>query len=432
MAKHLIVMSVDAMVYEDLAYLKEKPYFGRLLKNGALVERVRTIYPSSTHPVHATIITGCYPNRTGVANNLRFVAGGTGSWYNELRDLKVPTIFHAAKEKGLTTCACRWPVTAGTDDAIDYLVPEVIDEIPGESPDAPFCRLGTREELLQEVVMPLVRKQDPNAPRHPAYDTLEIECAAEIIRRYQPNLLFTHPGHVDHARHISGLFNDKVNEALDITEEYLGMLMRAAEDAGIYDDTDFVVMSDHGQLEITRVLCPNIFLAEAGFIRVGENGELLDWDAFIQSAGLSAHVMLKDPNNEEVKARLYDFLKKLRDDEIYGISRVYTAEEAEEVYHLAGDFSFVLESDGFTSFGEDWVRPIVRPFDTSDYRYGHATHGHAPERGPQPPFIGMGPDFSAGVVIPNGKIVDAAPTFAKIMGLDLPGADGVCMDALLK
>ena len=76
MAKHLIVMSVDAMFYEDLAYLKSKPYFSRLFEQGSRVERVRTIYPSLTHPVHATILTGCYPDRTGIRNNVRFAPGG--------------------------------------------------------------------------------------------------------------------------------------------------------------------------------------------------------------------------------------------------------------------------------------------------------------------------------------------------------------------
>ena len=432
MAKHLIVMSVDAMVFEDLEYLKKKPYFSRLFEKGSRIEKVRTVYPAATHPVHASIMTGCYPDRTGVPHNIRFVAGGKGSWFNDLSDLKVPTIFHAAKENGLTTCACRWPVTAGEDVAIDWLVPEIIENYDGDDPAEPFRLLGTREELLQEVVLPLVMKQDPDAPRHPAYDTLEIECAAEIIRRYQPNLLFTHPGHVDSTRHATGLFNDEVDRALDLTEEHLGMLMRAAEDAGIYDDTNFVVLSDHGQLDIKRTLCPNVLFADAGFIRTNENGDLLHWDAFVQSVGLSAHVMLRDPDDEALKARVYDYLLKLRDESFYGITRVYTAEEVKAEYHLAGDFSFVLESDGFTTFGEAWTRLIVRPLDNTDYRYGKASHGHAPELGPQPPFLCMGPSFKSGVVLAEGKIVDEAPTLAKAMGFEMPDIDGNSIDALLK
>lgn len=432
MAKHLVVMSVDAMVWEDLAYLKNKPYFGRLLQNGSRVERVRTIYPSLTHPVHTSIMTGCYPDRTGVYNNVLFHPGGEEEWFNALPQVRVPTIFHAAKAAGLTTCACRWPLTSNGGDVIDYLVPEVIEEIPGEPLEAPYRRQGTQEMLLQELVLPMLRKQNPTAPRHPAYDTTQVECAAEILRRYQPNLVFTHPGQVDGARHDNGLFNDKVNEALDLTEEYLGILMRAAEDAGIYDDTNFVVLSDHGHEEIKRVMCPNVLLADEGFIRVGENGSLAGWDAFVQSAGLSAQVMLRDPDDADLRERVYQYLLHLRDEGIYGIGRVFTAQEAKEQYHLAGDFSFVLESDGFSSFGEAWVRPIARPLDPSDYRYGHSTHGHLPENGPQPPFLCMGPSFRTGVVLAEGNIVDEAPTLARAMGLSMPEADGTPMEALLR
>ena len=36
------------------------------------------------------------------------------------------------------------------------------------------------------------------------------------------------------------------------------------------------------------------------------------------------------------------------------------------------------------------------------------------------------------VVIPEGRLIDQAPTYAKLLGVELPGADGVPMDALLR
>ena len=50
--KHLIVVSVDALVFEDLEYAKSLPNFGRLISQGAVVERVKTIYPSLTHQLN--------------------------------------------------------------------------------------------------------------------------------------------------------------------------------------------------------------------------------------------------------------------------------------------------------------------------------------------------------------------------------------------
>ena len=56
--KHLIVISVDALVFEDLEYARTLPNFARILAEGSRIERIRTIYPSVTHPVHATMLTG--------------------------------------------------------------------------------------------------------------------------------------------------------------------------------------------------------------------------------------------------------------------------------------------------------------------------------------------------------------------------------------
>src|SRR5690606_4738184 len=99
---------------------------------------------------------------------------------------------------------------------------------------------------------------------------------------------------------------------------------------------------------------------------------------------LSAHVYLRNPADETLSERVYKLLLHLRDEGIYGISEVFTRDEIRKKEHLDGAFSFVLESDGYTSFGNDWRRPIVRAFDLDDYRFGRATHGHLPDKGPQP------------------------------------------------
>lgn len=426
---HLIVMSVDAMVYEDLACLRQLPNFRLLLEQGSRVERVRSIYPTLTHPIHVSIMTGCYPDKTGVCNNEKLSPGNPApEWYNDLADVKVKTLFHAAKEAGLTTCACRWPVTAGEHGVIDYLVPEVISEQPGADPEEPYRRGGSAPVL--DTVRPYLKGN--TAGVHPIYDEQEILIAADLLRKYKPGLLFTHPGYVDNARHQNGLFNGRVNEALALTDQWLGLLFQAAKDAGIYEDTNFVVLSDHGHLEIKRTVNLNAVLADEGLLQLDAAGNLLHWDAWVQSAGLSAQVFLSRSEDASLREQVYTLLCRLRDEGIYGVESVLTAAEAEADYRLAGDFSFVLESDGYSSFQEDVCHPVGRPIaETSDYRYGRTTHGHLPEKGPQPPFLCMGPGFRKGVVLEEGRIVDEAPTLAKLMGLSLPDADGVPMDALL-
>lgn len=427
--RHLIVVSVDALVYEDLEILSKLPNVARLMKRGSLVRRMRTIYPALTHPVHAALMSGCAANATGIPNNEICIPGRQHTpWYNRLEQMRCDTIFHAAHRAGLTTCACRWPVTAGGFDVIDYLVPEVLDDDIASEPDLEtLYRKVCSPGLFEDVVRPHLPRLA--GPRHPSDEHFSIACACDILRRYRPNLLFTHPGMVDSARHSNGLFGPAVEQALRLTDEWIGQLMAAAEDAGIAETTSFAIVSDHGHLEIRRDLALNVFLRERGFIRTDDAGRVADWTAWAKSCDLSAQIYVKDPAQE---AAVEAALREMCEAGIYGISEVMTAREADARFGLNGDFAFVVESDGFTRFIDDWQRPAVRLIEPDVYLHGHSTHGHRPDKGPQPPMIVSGPAFRSGVTLEGGSVLDEAPTFAAVFGLTLPEAQGRPIDALLQ
>ena len=76
--------------------------------------------------------------------------------------------------------------------------------------------------------------------------------------------------------------------------------------------------------------------------------------------------------------------------------------------------------------------PIVRNEDISDYRYGRATHGHLPHKGPQPTLFAFGPDFKAGARLERARLIDEAPTVAALLGAEMPWAKGRVLSELLK
>ena len=100
--------------------------------------------------------------------------------------------------------------------------------------------------------------------------------------------------------------------------------------------------------------------------------------------------------------------------------------------HLGGDFAFVVETDNYTTFANDWVRPLIRPLDNRNYRFGRATHGHLPHKGPQPTLVAFGPHMKPGVVLSNAQLVDEAPTIAHALGLVMGNTDGRCLTELFK
>lgn len=437
MNKHLIVVSIDAMVFEDLEYCRSLPNFKKLIEGGSVIERVRTIYPSLTHPVHATLITGAPAGVTGIVNNSVFNPEapdvGEGVWYNFLGQIRCDTLLHAAKRAGLTTAVATWPVTNGVGKVIDYFVPCALNVdfrgFEGEPLEA-YRALGATDSVMDIIAEAVRRFGWEN--KHPEVEEFQAYCCAEIIKRYKPNLLLTHPSYVDDRRHAGGVFGEGVRHALRETDRWLGDLLRALSEAGIEDSTDIVLLSDHGQINISRSISPNVYLADAGLITLGEAGEVVEWQAYCKSAGASAHVYLSDPTDKALCDRVYELLSDMAKEGIYGFERVYTAEELRERYGLYGEFSFALETDGYTSFGEWTRRPSVRGFDTSDYRFGRGTHGHAPEKGPQPTLVASGPSFRQGAVLGECSVLDHAPTIAAALGIELPSARGTKRPEILK
>ena len=99
---------------------------------------------------------------------------------------------------------------------------------------------------------------------------------------------------------------------------------------------------------------------------------------------------------------------------------------------MSGNFDFVVETDGYSAFDGWSVKP---PYfinaNPSDYRLGHGTHGHLPDKGPQPTTIMIGPDFKKGATIERCDSIDMAVTLAKIFGWSLPDADGKVLEEII-
>lgn len=429
--RHVVAVSVDAMVYEDLETLSKLYTFEEIWDQTARVNRVRSVYPTITYPCHSTMMTGVYPETHGIVNNEKPIVCERSSQWQHMRDMvHAKSVFDYAKEAGLTTGAVFWPVT-GNDKNIDYLVDEYWPQ-HGESSEQCFRDSGSSEEVMQKVVLPNLKIVENRHRQHPWCDAFVMQCACDMLATFKPNLLMVHPANVDAYRHQTGLFTQKVETGLHETNLWMAQLIKAADDAGILDKTDFFIVSDHGQQAIRRCIALNVLFAEKGLIDVAEDGSIRDWTAFAKSGGLSALVYLKRPGNADDLARTRAVLDELMATETAGIGQIFTEEEARRDHHLGGNFSFVVEGDDYTSFSNDWVRPLVKPLDNRNYRFGRASHGHLPEKGPQPTLIAFGPHIKPGVVLENARLVDEAPTFAHALGLTMENVDGRALTELFK
>lgn len=427
------------MIGEDIEYLMTKPNFSELMSRCCRVEKVQTIYPSITYPAHVSMLTGCRVREHGIFNNTNFrTTTGFPDWHLYSSSIKVEDFFAAAKRAGCSTASVYWPVT-GLNPNIDYLINEYFfyelkeSETPQNICDG-FAKQGANESTLAVIRDNMgrfpteYRNRTGKLTLSQTFDDFINGCTCSIIRRYQPDVLMVHNCLLDTLRHKNGVFNEFVNEGLDITDLWLKEIIDSMKEAGVFEHTNFVMVSDHGQMNFVRRIKPNVLFVRNGFIKLSKDGTIADWRAYAQSNGMSASVFVKDKRDEQ---EVYDYLKKLANDGVWGFETCYTKKEVNEKFGWSGDFSFVLETDGFTTFSEDWHEPITNPMDLSDYRLGKATHGYEPTKGPQPIFVATGPAFKKDVSIPFCHVIDEAPTFAQILGQDMPQAEGRVLSELL-
>ena len=423
---------MDAMVAEDLPNLAHLPAFSSFLENAARVERVRSIYPTLTYPCHTTMLTGVYPDRHGVTANEPFLPGeALLPWIFYHDSVRCRDLFDICKENGLTTASVGWPVT-GNHPSVDWLVDEIWTigrEWNEQTMREELLLSGTSGELFENAVAPHVHLRVPR--RQPESSRFNANVSCEILRRYRPDVLAVHLGNFDSYRHKKGVFSDLTDRAAVESDEFLGEIIHTLEETGDAPTCNIVVTSDHGQMDCTRMVHPNILLREHGFITADDEGNITDWKAWCHSAGMSVQVYLRDPSDPSLAQEVRSLFERLCEEGVWGFSRIYTAEETEREEHLSGDFSFVLETDNYTKFRDNWTGPYVvpSPLQLTSNRTG--SHGYHPSKGPCPVFLGCGPAFRKGAYLPTASLVDEAPTFAAVLGLTLPDPDGRVLRELL-
>lgn len=427
----LVVLSVDSLFDENLNFMSTLPNFGKLMRRGSYSrDGMRTVYPSFTYPCHASIITGVTPDVHGIFHNEKLDVGNPSpDWYWYHKDLKVETCLDAAKRAGLSTACVGWPCM-GACPNVDYLVPEIWPKTMDEDPREIFKTAASKDKETWNIIERHMHKL--RRSKQPFMDHLMIGCACDILREYKPDITFIHVAHLDHTHHANGIHGPMVEQAIIANDDWFGRLVEATMDAGTYEETNFVVTSDHGHLPVEQVLNPNIDLVKNGLITLNENGKIESWKAYCNSVSLSCQVVMADPEDEEVRRKLENVLYALRDDDACGVESVFSKEECARDLHVKGNFEYMLEGCRATSFGNAVVGPkIVNP-DNSDYKFSVTSHGHLPHKGPQPVFIAAGPDVKEGVVFHRHSVLDEAPTFAAMMNFTMPQVMGNPIKEMLK
>ncbi|QHQ63328.1 alkaline phosphatase family protein [Anaerocolumna sedimenticola] len=421
-AKYLVVISYDAFSEDNWEKASKLPNLSKLIKNGAYSTELKSVYPTLTYVVHTTMVTGVYPEKHGIYHNnpfQPFVREQEQSWFWFKKDVKVPAIYDVLHKYHMKSAGILWPVTGKA--SIHYNIPE-IRAIKHENQALKILRNGSPLfSIRMEKKFGDLRK----GIEQPYLDNFTTMCAADTIKRKKPNLLLVHLIDLDDAKHEYGTDSPEIEKVLIRMDKRLGDICKAVEEAGIKEDTVFLVVGDHGQINVRYKIKLNPLLKESGLI-YEENGEM-KWRAYIQNAGGAAYLHLKEKDSEAELLAL-NILKKAITDENYGIERLYTGKELAG-FHVDPSVRYMLEAKAGYCFDDSLDGPVVTDLKEQGIKY--ATHGFSPDK----------PDYKCNLVIAGDciksefqlgevQMVDIAPTMAKILGIDFNNCDGRSLDEI--
>lgn len=422
--KHVIVISYDAFSQDNWEMANKQPNLSKLIKNGAYTTKVKSVYPTLTYVIHASYVTGVYPNKHGVYHNnpfQPFVAEEDQQWHWFRRDIKVPTVYEEVTRRGMSVAGILWPVTGKA--AIQYNIPE-IKAIKNENQALKIMKNGSP---LYSISMELKYGRYRKGIEQPYLDDFSTMCAVDTIKRKKPNLLLLHLIELDDTKHALGTTGPHIEQAICRMDKRIGDLIQAVKEAGIQDDTTFIVVGDHGQLNVRYKVHLNRLLKDHGLI-YEENEEMI-WRAYVQGAGGAAYLHVRQGDEEAQKLAL-DLLQQAMDEDGYGIESILTRNELDEL-HVETRFHYMLEAKEGYAFDDAHDEPLI--IDLHERGIKYATHGYSPHK----------PDYTSVLVISGEaiksefklgevEVIDLAPTIANILGIDFSNCDGRTLEEMLK
>jgi len=407
------------------------PTLRRLAERGVVARRMECVFPSTTWPTHASMVTGVRPDRHGVVANyvLNRQSGRpedlTGDpIYDSDRLLRAPTVYDVAHAAGRRTAAVDWPCTRRAA-GLDFNLPFFKDQRVFESATHPYV---WRE--LGALGLPIDRLGEwSQLSKRFLRDDVVADAAAHVLRRHAPDLMLVHFLCADSFQHLHGPRSSEAYWALEYVDHCMGRVLAALPTGALERDTTVVVVSDHGFLPSDQEIRVNVRLRQLGLLKVDAEGRITESRArFVTNHGAGCVYVLDPADRPSLVDDLRSELAALA-----GVRGVWGVSDyaglglpVPDDNPMMGDL--VLEAAMGYAFGDE-----ARGDDHLGAPRYRGNHGHRPDH----PDIGAF-FLAAGVGVRRcaelGTIMsrDVAPTVAHLLQLKLGDVEGkLVTDALV-
>ena len=409
-----------SQVRPDLA-----PNLSEFAAGGVTFTRNHPVFPTVTRINVASLVTGRHPGSHGLAGNtlvfrdydpitvlqamepvLTQVANRTG------RVLLAPTIADILHEHGQEYIA----LGVGTSGNA-YVQNPRAESLGGATIHPEFCLPRGLHDQVQIRFGPWPAKELPNTP--------QMERGVRVLTEYvlgerDPEVALIWFSEPDSSNHDAGVGSGLSNRALASADEQFGRIVSWMERSGALEETDVIVVSDHGYSTITEVVHLENEMRSAGSLPGDQPGGVL----VAQNGG--AALFYAHDADPEVVASLATWLSRqpwcgamLASDRVGHIPGTIPASVCNIDGPRGPDLAMSLTWDstpnaaGYPGLSKCLSGPV-----------GVGTHGGMSSHELRNTLIANGPSFRRSTVIntPTGN-VDVAPTILHLLGI--PGGENM-------
>jgi predicted AlkP superfamily pyrophosphatase or phosphodiesterase len=429
--RYVVLVSLDGFANFYLGDPRAHiPTLRRMIREGAVAdEGLVCSFPTVTWPNHTTLVTGVPPAKHGVLGNTVFdrdkgepVQLLIDPVFDKDEIVKVPTIYDVAHAAGLKTAAVVWPATRNAR-SLDWTIPDMGPQELLEK----YSTAGWLDELRRAGI-PYDRYGDWVKAKEggPRRDWMATRAAIQAMQQHHVNLVLLHLIELDHAQHEFGPKGGDALWAVSSMDDRLRDLLDAIANVGLSEKTTVIVTSDHGFYATSQSIHPNVKLRQLGLVTVQEATVTAKRAWSVAQGGAASLYIMPGEDTAKVAARIKAAMR-----DVQGVEAVIEPKDFARIGQAAphedrfGADLWLAAKEGYSFSNSHAGDAVVTPNTPG------GTHGYLPDpaqmRGI---FIAWGRGIKPGAKLGAVHNTQVAPTIARLLGLELPAADGRPLDAM--
>jgi type I phosphodiesterase/nucleotide pyrophosphatase len=420
--RRVVIMTLDGL-RRDLISRQTTPHLVAFAGQAESFEQYRTVFPSCTRVVSASLATGCYPATHGLqGNSVALLEHGRLVPH----DAGHPDFLQ--HKRRVTGRALAVPTLA---ERVKHIGGAIV--FSNVSPGAAYAH----DPDGHGFVYHRAGSFGPGRIPVPAEDGLEIgldvagdrrmteRFVDEVLTRRRPPLAVLWLGEPDHVQHEAPLGSPEHLEVLAAADVNAGLVIAAVErQRAAGDDILLLIGSDHGHQSVIGVVDIDAELIAAG-LKQGPGSD----DVMAVSNGTSALIYVH-PERAAALPAIGDFLAAQN-----WVGALFKPDELGRIGQKPeGGLAFAVSmaaTEAPNAFGIPGSSLVAKPAMGKPDRLGCGQHGGLAAYEQAPFLMASGPGFRPGTIRQAGaRIVDIAPTALDHLRLDATGMDGASLQHL--